>query len=212
MIRLILLIFMLSTLAGAQGRQGVKCTEDSPERRGGEGCSILTSRPLVGAPKKPLHWHIDRFDSLDVAKKAAGPNGVAAEAHGGVWLMTVESRGEEHHGGRHVAWVGPLLLPPVARHTMRVQSSLLRTGTTTPVHTHSGPEVFYIVSGEQCLDTQQTGHRLTTGKTFVLPSGVIHQGRVVGPGSRGALALILHDSAHPASRDLSNPPPLIPCK
>ena len=31
----------------------------------------------------------DRFNSLEDAKKAAGPNGVA---HGGVWLMTVEGQ------------------------------------------------------------------------------------------------------------------------
>ena len=36
---------------------------------------------------------------------------LAAEAHGSVWLMTVERRTEEHHGGRHVAWIGPLAVP-----------------------------------------------------------------------------------------------------
>ena len=30
---------------------GVKCTEDSPERRGEEGCTILTNRPLVGSSR-----------------------------------------------------------------------------------------------------------------------------------------------------------------
>jgi hypothetical protein len=31
-----------------------------------------------------MHWHILRFDSLEAAKAAAGPDGVAAEAHGSV--------------------------------------------------------------------------------------------------------------------------------
>ena len=191
---------------------GVKCTEDSPERRGEEGCTILASRPLLGSLTKPMYWHIDRFDSLEAAKKAAGPDGVAAEAHGSVWLMTVEAQTEEPHGGRHFAWIGPLALPAADRYSMRVQSSLLRPGTTTPVHTHPGPEVFYVISGEQCLETLEVGHRLVAGESFVLPTGVIHRGRVTGSDVRRVLALVLHDAAHPASRDLDNPPPLVPCK
>ncbi len=148
----------------------MRCTENSPERRGEEGCSILVTRPLVASTTKPTYWHIDRFDSLEAAAKAAGPDGVPAEAHGSYWLMTVESRTEEHSGGRHVAWIGPLALPDAGGHTMRVQSSLLRPGTTTPVHTHSGPEVFYIVAGEQCLETPEVGQRLNAGQSHVLPA------------------------------------------
>ena len=197
--RVVLVILMLSVFAAGQERAPVKCLQNSPERRGEEGCSILASRTLVGSLTGPVYWHIDRFDSLEAAKKATGPNGVAAEAHGGFWLMTVEGSRRTHHGGRHVAWIGPLMLPSNDAYIMRVQSSLLRPGTTTPVHTHSGPEVFFIVSGEQCRDTQGPGHRLTVGKSFVLPGGTIHRGRVTGPGTRGALALILHDAARPAS-------------
>jgi hypothetical protein len=28
-----------------------------------------------------------------------------------VWLMTVEGKTKDHHGGRHVALIGPLTLP-----------------------------------------------------------------------------------------------------
>lgn len=204
--------FVACALAVAQERPPVKCTENSPERRGEEGCTILASRPLLGPLTKPVYWHIDRFDSLEAAKKAAGPNGVAAEAHGSVWLMTVEAHTEEHHGGHHVASLGPLAMPSADRYSMRVQSSLLRPGSTTPVHTHSGPEVFYVVAGEQCLETPEVGHRLGAGQFYVLPAGIIHRGRVMGSGVRRALALILHDAAHPTSQDLSDSLPLVPCK
>jgi quercetin dioxygenase-like cupin family protein len=210
--RTILIVLAVCALAPVGQRAPVKCTEDSPERRGEEGCTILASRPLLGSLTKPVYWHIDRFESLEAAKKAAGPDGVAAEAHGGVWLMTVEAQTEEHHGGRHIAWIGPLALPAADRYTMRVQSSLLLPGATTPVHTHSGPEVFYVVDGEQCLETQEAGHRLGAGQSYVLPAGVIHRGRVTGSGGRRALALVLHDAAQPASHDLDNPPSFFPCK
>lgn len=208
----ILAFCALCALAGADERPSVKCTPDSPERRGEEGCTILASRPLVAPTTTPTYWHIDRFDSLDAATKAAGPDGVAAEAHGSVWLMRVEGRSEAHHGGHHVAWVGPLALPAGRGYSMRVQSSLLRPGTTTPAHTHPGPEVFYLVAGEQCLETPDKGQRLHAGQTYVLPGGVIHRGRATGSDVRRALALNLHDSAHPTSHDLSDPPPLVPCK
>ncbi len=212
MSRTILIVLAVCALAPVGQRPPVKCTEHSPERRGEEGCTILARRPLLGSLAKPVYWHIDRFDSLEAAKKAAGPNGVAAEAHGFVWLMTVEAQTEEHHAGRHVTWVGPLALAAADRYSMRVQSSLLSPGATTPVHTHSGPEVFYVVAGEQCLETSEVGHRLGAGQSYVLPAGVIHRGRVMGSDVRRALALVLHDAARPASHDLADPPPLVPCK
>jgi quercetin dioxygenase-like cupin family protein len=195
--------------ADAGQRPSVKCMENSPERRGEEGCTILASRLLVGPMDMPLYWHIERFDSLEAANKAAGPNGVAAEAHGSVWLMTVEPRTESHRGGHHVDWIGPLELPKAGRYTMRVLSSLLMPGSTTPVHVHSGPEVLYVVAGEQAMDTPKFGYRLTTGKSFILPAATIHRGRVIGSVPRRALGLGLSDAAGPATHDLHDPPPLV---
>ena len=195
-----------------QDRSAVRCSENSPERRGEEGCTILADRPLSGVVPRTVYWHIDRFNSLDDAKKAAGPNGVAAEAHGGVWLMTVEGKSKEHHGGIHVAWIGPLALPAAKEYTINVRSTLLKRGASTPVHKHSGPEVFYIVVGEQCLETPKTGHRIVAGKSLILPTDVVHRGRVQTANMRGALTLVLHDSQRPASFDLPDPPPLTPCK
>ena len=195
-----------------QKNPGVKCTEDSPERRGEEGCTILANRLLVGSLAKPVYWHIDRFDSLEAAKKAAGPDGVAAAAHGGVWLMTVEPQTEVHHGGRHVAWIGPLVLPVADRYSMRVQSSLLKPGSTTPAHTHPGPEVVYVVDGEQCTETPEGGQRLGAGQYYIVPDGVLHRGRVTGSDVRRLLAVNLYDSARPVSHDPADPPSLVSCK
>ena len=210
--RVILVILMLSVIASAQERAPVKCLEDSPERRGEEGCSILASRPLAGALTTPVYWHIDRFDSLESAKKAAGPNGVAAEAHGGFWLMTVEETSKTHYGGRHVAWIGPIVLTSSGHNMMRAVSSLLRPGGSTPAHVHPSTEVVYVVEGEQCMETPSAGHRLGTGKSLILPGGTVHRGRVSGSSARRALGLVLFGGDNPSSRDLSDPPQLIPCK
>ena len=166
--------------------RSVKCSVDSPERRGEEGCTILASRPLVGPLAERAYWHIDSFDSLETARKAAGPNGVAAVAHGSAWLMTVEAQTEDHHGGTHVAWIGPLVVPDANQYSMRVMSSLLRPGTTTPVHMHPGPEVFYVVAGEQCLETPELSHHLGSGQSLVLSAGTIMRGRITGSIARQA--------------------------
>lgn len=62
-----------STAVPTPERPPTRCAPDSPERRGEEGCTILASRPLVGSRATPLYWHIDRYDSLDAARKAAPP-------------------------------------------------------------------------------------------------------------------------------------------
>lgn len=210
--RILLITLAFFSLAAAAQRPSVRCTEDSPERRGEVGCTILANRPLHGPTTEPLYWHLDRFDSLEAAKKAAGPNGVAAEAHGSVWLMTVETRTETHQGGHHAAWIGPLEMSAAGQYAMRVLSSMLEPGTNTPVHTHSGPEAFYVVAGEQCLETPERSYRLGVGQFLVLPAGVVHRGRPSGSHARRVLALNLYDSARPVSHDLENPPPLVPCK
>jgi len=195
-----------------EDRPPVKCMENSPERRGEEGCTILANRPLSGSLPRIIYWHLDVFDSMEVAMKAAGVNGVAAEAHGSFWLMTVEDKNEEHHNGQHVAWIGPLELPAADSFFMRVQSSLLMPGARTPAHTHPGPEVIYVVDGEQCMETPDLGVRVSAGQSYVIPGGTIHRGRPTGSKARRAFGLNLYDAAHPTSHDLENPPPLASCK
>jgi quercetin dioxygenase-like cupin family protein len=211
--RTILIVLTLCAIASAAHgqRPPVKCTEDSPERRGEEGCTVLANRALVGRLSKSAYWHIDRFDSLEAAKKAAGPNGVAAEAHGSFWLMTVEAKAEDHHGGHHVAWIGPLMLPAAESYSMRVQSSLLMPGGMTPAHTHPGPEAVYVVDGEQCMETPKASYRLRAGQFYVVPGDVVHRGRPMGSKARRALGLNLYDTAHPVSHDLGDAR-LVSCK
>ena len=101
--------------------------------------------------------HIDRFNSLEAAMKVAGRNGVAAQAHGSFWLMTVEAKTEDHHGGHHVALIGPLMLPTLNGHSMRVQSSLIMSWASTPAHTHPGPEAIYCRWGTMPGDAGDRG-------------------------------------------------------
>jgi quercetin dioxygenase-like cupin family protein len=173
------------------------CVENSPERRGEVGCSIIANKVLGNDLKEPLFWHIDRFDSLERARAAVGPASVAFEAAGTPWLMTIESDTSDHHGGRHVAGVGPLPLPRAANYAMQVLSSAMTPGTYSLVHHHSGVEAIYVIEGKACYQTPTTTYSLGKGETVVLTTGTIMRAVAMGAALRYVLAVIIHDAAQP---------------
>lgn len=94
------------------------CAEDSPEKLGKPGCTVIATKELPEGLKAPVYWHIDRFPSVQQARAAAGAAGVGFEAYGTPWLVTIEAQTSNHHGGEHVAQVGPLPLPAASRYKL----------------------------------------------------------------------------------------------
>ena len=132
------LLLLIANEAAAQ--LAPLCVEDSPERRGELGCSIIVRKVLPEGLEEPVYWHIDRFDSIDRARAAAGPASFAFEADGTAWLSAVESTTSDHHGGQHVTAVGPLPLPKASRYAMQINSAKFTPGMYSRPHTHSGVE------------------------------------------------------------------------
>lgn len=87
-------VMVLSALTSdmASAQLAPRCVENSPERRGEVGCSIVARRALPGGLKEPLYWHIDRFESSERAQSAVGQGSVAFEAAGTSWLMTMNQK------------------------------------------------------------------------------------------------------------------------
>jgi quercetin dioxygenase-like cupin family protein len=183
----------------AQVPDPVRCVPDSPERRGGTGCSIVAHKAVSVDRRETLYWHVDRFPSVTAAEAAATPSSVAAAAHGSAWLMTVEPQTSNHRGGTHVAVVGPLPLPRAAALMMQVMSAHFMPGQVSEPHTHSGPEAWFVVEGEQCLETPDRAIRVKAGETAVIEGGPAMRLVGTGTGPRRALVLILHDAAQPAT-------------
>lgn len=190
------------------------CVKNSPERRGEIGCSIIESKVLPDGLTEPLFWHIDRFQSPERALTAVGPVSIAFEAAGMSWLMTIESQTSDHHGGQHVAQVGPLPLPKAPRLSMNVISSAFAPGMYSAVHHHSGVEAFYVIEGEQCAETPTQASMLRKGDTLAIPTGVPMRLAVTGSTLRRQLAVIVHDAAQPATMRMQEGtvPPLVACK
>jgi quercetin dioxygenase-like cupin family protein len=190
------------------------CVENSPERRGEIGCSIIESKVLPDGIKEPLFWHIDRFESSERARTAVGPASIAFEAFGTSWLMTIESQTSDHHGGQHVVQVGPLPLPRAPRLSMNVISSAFAPGMYSAVHHHSGVEAFYVLEGEQCAETPTQGSMLRKGDTLAIPTGVPMRLAVTGSTLRRQLAVIVHDAGQPPTMRMEEGtrPPLVACR
>jgi quercetin dioxygenase-like cupin family protein len=73
-------------------------------------------------------------------------------------------------------------------------------GMTAAIHTHSGPEAFYTLTGETCLETPD-GMLVGRGEgpVVTVPAGPPMLLTATGAIRRRAVALILHDSSQPAT-------------
>lgn len=124
-------------------------------------------------PKGPLYWRVETFPTLDQAKAAAseyrwnpdtvsydGWPSLTAELAGKSWLFTLGPQGATTPGGTKVAEVGPV--PPISapEYLLRVNYGSGPPGAKTPVHSHSGSEAFYVVTGK-------LGQRTPAGISYV---------------------------------------------
>ncbi|HEY9131738.1 MAG TPA: hypothetical protein VIM98_08300 [Dyella sp.] len=120
------------------------------------------------------------------------------EAFGEVWLFTIERKDWQSKGGTHASIIGPLPLQPATSYTAEYLRSVFTPGMKAPLHIHSGPEAFYAVSGDTCLETPD-GMRLGRGpgNTLLIPGGPPMSLMAIGKEPRRGFALILHDAAKP---------------
>jgi quercetin dioxygenase-like cupin family protein len=202
-------VLIALTANPAPAQQMSSCVENSPERRGEVGCSIIESKVLPIGLKEPVFWHIDRFDSPGAARAAVAPASVAFDAAGSSWLMTIESQTSDHHGGMHIAEVGPLPLPAASNYAMNVISSAFTPGMYSTAHHHSGVEAFYVLEGKQCLETPTSGSILRKGDALAVPTGMEMRLLVTGSSVRRQLAVIVHDAAQPPTMRMEQGAPAL---
>ena len=74
----------------------------------------------------------------------------------------------------------------------------MRPGMKSSIHRHSGPEAWYTIQGETCLDTPngtQVGR--AGGPPVIVPGGPPMELTATGTTTRESLVLILHDASRP---------------
>jgi hypothetical protein len=165
---------------------------------GKPGCYLDAERRLGNLPDD-IYWHIDGFDSLEDAQRAATTASYAVVVFGKAYLQTVNADPLwRPTGGVRLATVGPL---PLAGRGKAQTARFMESNTTASMagraHVHSGPEAWFVVDGAQCLETPTGVRRIAQGESGWIergPSMALSNG---GAPTRKALVLVVHPSDEP---------------
>jgi quercetin dioxygenase-like cupin family protein len=192
-------LFAVSASASAQPVAGGSCKPVS-QRTSDVGCWILAHDALGPLPQERVFWHLDVYPTRAQAEAAKGPRGTVLESSGKVWLLTIETSGWRPAGGERIAEIGPLLIKKGENYSAQYMEAVFNPGMTAPTHVHSGPEAWYTLAGETCLETpdgKQVGR--AGGEFVIVPGGPPMHLTATGNAQRRALVLILHDSSKPST-------------
>ena len=168
------------------------------QRTGELGCWIAAHTELGVLPRGPIFWHLYTYPTRAAAEAARGPRGTVVESLGKVWLLAIDVDGWSPTGGERVAKVGPLPVDAATKYSAQYMEAIFAPGMTAPAHSHSGPEAWYTLSGETCLETpagKMVGR--AGGAQVIVPGGPPMHLTATGKETRRALVLILHDSSKP---------------
>jgi mannose-6-phosphate isomerase-like protein (cupin superfamily) len=148
------------------------CSAAAAENQDQPGCYLSAEVQLVSAPPR-LYWHIHEADDTASATAEARrhPWSRVILSHARNWLYVLTESGEKIDFGIHRATIGPLELPAGRPVTIRFIESVFPPGMQTRVHAHPGVEAFYVVEGEQCMETPTERIRIPAGQSFVVQSG-----------------------------------------
>ncbi len=175
---------------------GQACVEVRPgEKRPEFGCFIVAASKNLHFDQPTVFWHLRTFPARVAADAARSATGIVAEEDGRVWLSEFGPRELVLHGGEPVAIIGPLELSAAKTHTAELAFAVLRPGDRSRVHIHPGPEAWYVLAGEQCLETPAGARKAKAGESMFAPPNVSMELRITGTAIRKSLTLIIHDSA-----------------
>ena len=191
----------------AQPAHALVTCEDSPKeglRPPSVACAVLAHTQFDSVPQGPLVLRFETFPTLAAAHRTSVPASAVIRAAGKVWLITLATRGERSRGGRFVTELGPVpALSPASHYEMRVSEADfgpdLNPQLSNAVHTHSGPEFWYILTGAQCLETPAGATRASAGQGMFAPADTPMQLSIAGSGKRDAIFVVVHDAARPAT-------------
>jgi hypothetical protein len=165
------------------------------------GCIIITERAVGRLGAAPVYWHVARFPSRALANAAArdtSAHATVVEAFGHVWLLAIGARERRFARGREVATIGPLPIDSGVSYKALYMEASMRPGMKSGIHRHSGPEAWYTMSGETCLETPsgtQVGR--ADNPPVIVPGGPPMELTATGTTLRTSLVLILHDASRP---------------
>jgi quercetin dioxygenase-like cupin family protein len=158
------------------------------------GCFRIGIAKDLKLKRATIYWHLYTFPSRAAADTAKSPSGIVVEEDGRVWLSEFGSENLPSHGGHRIAVVGPLRLLPAESYTAEIAYSVMQPDDRSRVHTHSGPEAWYVLSGAQCLKTPSGTRSARAGATMSVMPNLPMELSVTGAEVARSLTLVIHDS------------------
>jgi quercetin dioxygenase-like cupin family protein len=165
------------------------------------GCFILIERRIGSFDARPVYWHVTRLASHSEADSADARRSAVIDAFGSSWLLTIGDSAWRPRRGAQQAVIGPLPVMQGLAYSALYMEASMRPGMKSAIHRHSGPEAWYTLSGQTCLETPDgamTGR--AGGPPVIVPGGPPMELTATGTGIRRSIVLILHDSSQPPTR------------
>jgi quercetin dioxygenase-like cupin family protein len=177
---------------------GVAC-DDVPvgQKRPEFGCFNIATEVGLHFTEPEVYWHLRTFSTRAAAEARKSTTGIVVEEDGRVWLSEFGRRSLILTGGQPVTVVGPLMLPPAKSYTAVLSYAVMRPGDRSRVHTHPGPEGWYMIVGEQCLETPAGADHAKAGGTMTVQPNVPMELSITGTVLRKSMVLVIHDSSQP---------------
>ena len=165
------------------------------------GCWILADDPIGPLAKSPVFWALDVYPTRAAAEADKGARGTVLESLGKVWLLTIEYQESKPLHGSRAAEIGPLPVVAGENYSVQYMEAIFNPGMTAPEHLHSGPEAWYTLAGETCLETSDGRVQIGSadGPPVIVPMGLSMHLTATGTEQRRSLVLILHQTSQPVS-------------
>jgi mannose-6-phosphate isomerase-like protein (cupin superfamily) len=166
------------------------------------GARQLALKRFTVLPRGILVLRLETFSTTGAAQQAATPVSAVVEAAGKVWLFTLGPKGERSQGATFVAEIGPVPpVPPAASYVLEILEAEhgpeLSAEVARRVHIHPGSEIFYLLTGEQCLETPNGTTRARAGEGMVAPANTPMQLNIIGSSKLDSFFVVVHDSMKP---------------
>lgn len=178
-----------SAWAQATSRSCVEGKDEQP------GPACLMAHQSLGTLSGPsVYWQLYTYDDTVAAAREQPPNSTVVFAFGQVWLFIVGPQGFVPKDGKRVAEVGPIPVDGDTVYAVEFLKSTFSPGMEAPLHVHSGPEAFYAISGDTCIETPDgVQYGKGPGNTQFVRGGPPMLLMAPGPYPRKGFAMILHD-------------------
>ena len=174
----------------------IACVDIPPgAKRPDFGCFNVGAVTSLHFSQPSVWWHLRAFPTRQAAESAKSATGLVVEEAGRVWLSEFGAQNAAARGGTAVAIVGPLQLPAANAYTAVLSYAVMRPGDRSRVHTHPGPEGWYVIDGEQCLETPDGPSSARAGGRMTVRPNIPMELSVTGTTLRRAFAVVVHDSA-----------------